>query len=234
MVDIVIYGVIMCALSGCNYINGVADGQNFSNSLYANVDSVHQFKDNISSYVGVENGDDSYIDTTYIKSDGRKLVRSVNTELIVATSEELDEAVKYVSDSTSRYGGRVLYWSTDLSGKYDVGQLIVRIPSDSVDSFMSDASRQFFEIGDTKIYYEDVTAEYDRLADAIQVKENEIATYQELLNGTSDDSIALSIQKELNIVIEDLSEAQLDMNLFDYKVDYTEICIDVDYIKIVF
>ena len=160
----------------------------------------------------------------------RKLVRNVN---LSAETEELDEfekvLVKQIEDaggyieSSERYGGTSLSSSrrNTRSANYTI-----RVPADRLDSFVSQVKNETNVLSQSS-YVEDITLSYydtDSRRKALAIEQEQLL---EMLDKAETVEDMITIRDSLSEVTYQLQNMESQMRVYNNRVDYATIRLDV-------
>lgn len=182
-----------------------------------------------SASVGMSNNDYIYTPSSDRMDKNKKFIRHVRVDVEIENSETLQDTVNYMVDLASTYNGYVSYSSAEMNSGYDYGRVILNIPKDKVDELLlSVQDEDSFEVTGIEDSYDDVTEQYTDVESRLHMKEVARDKYMAMLEDAESMEDIINIQRELNMVLEDLEAQQAQMNRLDNKIEFTEITINVD------
>lgn len=164
-----------------------------------------------------------------IPVDNRKLIKdaylSVETKTFDDFYSALEQSVKSLGGYTE---------SSDITvSSYDnhrFGDIILRIPSDSLDSFLNTVSGTV-TVTSQKVSVRDVTSTYIDAESRIAALETEMSTLLELLKKAEALSDVLEIQSRLTSVRADLEFMKSQLNTLNNQISYSTVTLSVVEVK---
>lgn len=182
-----------------------------------------------SASVGMSNNDYIYTPSSDRMDKNKKFIRHVRVDVEIENSETLQDTVNYMVDLASTYNGYVSYSSAEMNSGYDYGRVVLNIPKDKVDELLlSVQDEDSFEVTGIEDSYDDVTEQYTDVESRLHMKEVARDKYMAMLEDAESMEDIINIQRELNMVLEDLEAQQAQMNRLDNKIEFTEITVNVD------
>lgn len=198
-------------------------------------------KYNTYSYTADENFKDSFteegrvVDLTsdenaaMIPADSRKLIKdaylNVQTKDFDAFSASLDAQIKALGGYTE--SSEVSVSSID---GHRFGDIILRIPSDKLDSFLNAVSNSSTVTNKT-LSVRDVTSTYIDTTSRIAALETEQSTLLELLKKAESLNDVLEIQGRLTQVSSDLESMKSQLNVLNEQISFSKITLSVLEVK---
>ena len=164
-----------------------------------------------------------------IPFDNRKLIKdaylSVETKTFDDFYATLESTVKSLGGYTE---------SSDITvSSYDshrFGDIILRIPSDSLDSFLNTVSGKV-TVTSSKVSVRDVTSSYIDAESRIAALETEMSTLLELLKKAEALGDVLEIQNRLTSVRADLEFMKSQLNTLNNQISYSTVTLSVVEVK---
>ncbi len=129
----------------------------------------------------------------------------------------------YLESSDAHEGG--------YSRNYRSAQLVLRIPAEKLDAFLS-AAGEIGSVVDQAIETEDVTAEYVDVESRLNALKAEQEALTELLKAASSLSDILDIRDRLAEVTGELESFQAQLNLLDSQIAYSTVTIFLEEVEL--
>ena len=222
--------VLLLVLSGCN--NSQNDQASESRETEAIAEDT---QDNKLSMENTESSkqetaeekttkNNSEIDTT--SETNRMVIYNANISLIVKNYQEVENAIE---KKATNLGGYVVESSIYNNGSDSIsGNLIVKVPQKSFQSFLNDVEETGIKLTEKTISGNDVTEEYVDLESRLKAKnavEKRLLTLMEQAEKTED---LLKISEDLATVQEEKEQIMGRMNYLQKNVDYSTVTINLE------
>ena len=159
----------------------------------------------------------------------QKLIRTVYLD---AETEDLDTLLSQIEGRIAELGGyvegREIYnGSMYNSTRYRRASLTIRIPAEKLDQFVDHVS-EVSNITSNRETTDDVTLQYVAIESRIKALETEQETLLELMKKADNMSDLLTIESRLTDVRYELENISSQLRVYDNKVNYGTIHLDVD------
>lgn len=178
---------------------------------------------------GVAGSGYTYTPNSSIMDTNKKFIRRVRVNVSIEDSEMLQGTITYMSTLAGTYDGYVSYSSAELDGGHDYGTVIINVPKDKVDELLLEVQKNdSFSVTGVEDAFDDVTTQYTDTESRLHMKEVARDKYMAMLEEAASMEDIINIQRELNIILEDLEAQQSQMNRLDNKVEFTEITISIN------
>lgn len=163
-----------------------------------------------------------------ISSQDRKYIRTVDLKIDLHSEDEYDAISSEIKKKVTDSGGIVTNSKSDFNDSWSSASMTVKVPAEKADDFLSslEGLHKFRSISDN---LEDITLHYTDLSSRLQSKEAQKKKYMEYLENSENMTDTMTIETELNNVIEDLEAYQAEMNVLNGQIDYTTISIDFNF-----
>lgn len=154
---------------------------------------------------------------------GRKLIRKVTME---AQTKEMDALLPQLEQQIDALGGylerRELYNGTSGISQWRTANLLIRIPSDQADTFLSQlgSAANVISLNETLT---DVTLDYVATESRIKALQAEQDRLLELMDQANSLSELLEVEARLTDVISELEAVESQKRIYDNMIDYTSI-----------
>lgn len=167
-------------------------------------------------------------------SANRKLIRTIH--LHVETTE-FDNLLASISQSTTEMGGYIeqsdisgsSISSTQPGGRYAF--LTVRVPSDHLDSFLSQVSEQS-NVTNRSENIEDVTLQYSDIESRKKTLTVEQERLWALLEKADTLEAVIALEERLSEIRYELESFESRLRLYDNQIDYSTVHINLDEVRV--
>ena len=163
-----------------------------------------------------------------IISDTRYIIKTVNTTVRTEDYDGYITALKSVTDTLGGYYSSASFRDNSYSSyKSRIATIVIRVPADKLDSFISSLS----EGGSVISYYEnvdDVTAQYIDIDSRIRVLEAEEVSLLAILEKTETVEQMLAVRSVLTSVQSDLASLKAQKNALASKIAYSTVNLTVE------
>lgn len=223
----------VCCLASCGSTQldeniGVDKNAMMNSSAYEGAVS-YSSEASVTDSVGVAGSGYTYIPNSSIMDTNKKFIRRVRVNVAIEDSEMLQDTITYMSTLAGTYDGYVSYSSAELDGGHDYGTVIINVPKDKVDELLLEVQQNdSFSVTGVEDAFDDVTTQYTDTESRLHMKEVARDKYMAMLEEATSMEDIINIQRELNIILEDLEAQQSQMNRLDNKVEFTEITININ------
>ena len=213
--------LILSLLWGCGAES--AAGQDIYYRTEVSKDSVSAEAPNTGNSKPVSTPSLDSVTTETLLPAGRKLIRKVTME---AQTKEMDALLPQLEQQISAMGGylerRELYNGTSGVSQWRTANLLIRIPSDRADAFLSElgSAANVISLNETLT---DVTLDYVATESRIKALNAEQERLLELMDQAKTLSELLEVEARLTDVITELESAESQKRLYDNMIDYTSI-----------
>ncbi len=171
-----------------------------------------------------------------ILPENRKLIRTVSLHL---ETDDFDSVLEGITQEVSATEGYVE--SSDVSGSRLTSSgvpamrsayLTVRIPSDSLDSFLAwTEEREHINIVNRSENVSDVTLQYTDIESRKKSLEMEQERLWELLEQADSIESIIALEQRLSEVRYNLESLESQLRLYDNQVDYSTVTLSIDEVK---
>ena len=170
--------------------------------------------------------------TDAVTPQNQKLIRKVWLE---AETEDMDTLLSSVEARISELGGYVENREVRNGSKYSgythrYASLVIRIPADKLDSFVTDVSEQA-NIVSNRESADDITLSYVATESRMKTLETEQTRLLELLSAAKDMKEILQIEERLMDVRTELEEVTSQLRVMDNQVNYGTVYLDLDEVR---
>lgn len=223
----------MCCLVSCGNTQldeniGVDRNAMMNSSSYEGAVS-YSSEASVTDSGGVAGSGYTYTPNSSIMDTNKKFIRRVRVNVSIEDSEMLQGTITYMSTLAGAYDGYVSYSSAELDGGHDYGTVIINVPKDKVDELLLEVQKNdSFSVTGVEDAFDDVTTQYTDTESRLHMKEVARDKYMAMLEEAASMEDIINIQRELNIILEDLEAQQSQMNRLDNKVEFTEITISIN------
>ena len=179
-------------------------------------------EESISSSTGANNGDYS-----------EKIIKNVN---ISAQTKEYEKSLDGILTALKQNGGYEEAVTSSgrnyYSGDYYTrsARMTLRIPAENLDAFLGEVGNMI-NITSQSSSMSNVTAQYYDTKARLEVLEAERKAYEEMLTMAKDVSEVLEIKDRLYKTIEEIEANKTQLNIYDNKVSYSTVIINLDEVK---
>jgi len=221
-----------CGSSKDSYSNGgAAYTEEASDSYYASDDFYETAIEEDVAEDGYDQGQESREENSSVQSN-RKLIKKVS--LTVETTE-FDKLIDHLTAKIDRLGGYVesseIYGGGIYDGSTRSAEYTVRIPSASLDSFVSEVSEES-NVTHKSQNVEDITLQYVDL----QSKKEALSVEQERLLALLEEADSLesviTLESRLTDVRYELQSMESRLRTYDNLVDYSTVNISIHEVEI--
>lgn len=225
--------LVMCCLVSCGNTQldeniGIDRNVMTNSSSYEGAIN-YSSEEGVTDSGGVAGSGYTYIPDSSIMDTNKKFIRRVRVNVSIEDSEALQNTVTYMSTLAGTYDGYVSYSSAELDGGHDYGTVIINVPKDKVDDLLLEVQKNdSFSVTGIEDAFDDVTTQYTDTESRLHMKEVARDKYMAMLEEATSMEDIINIQRELNIILEDLEAQQSQMNRLDNKVKFTEITININ------
>lgn len=225
--------LVMCCLVSCGNTQldeniGIDRNVMTNSSSYEGAIN-YSSEEGVTDSGGVAGSGYTYIPDSSIMDTNKKFMRRVRVNVSIEDSEALQNTVTYMSTLAGTYDGYVSYSSAELDGGHDYGTVIINVPKDKVDDLLLEVQKNdSFSVTGIEDAFDDVTTQYTDTESRLHMKEVARDKYMAMLEEATSMEDIINIQRELNIILEDLEAQQSQMNRLDNKVKFTEITININ------
>ncbi len=157
-----------------------------------------------------------------IESVKRKLIKTGRIEF---KTENISEARAQILEAVKKYNG---YVSSDQEFKYNSRKsntIVIRIPSNNFDHFLTDATSGVKKFDDKKITVNDVTDEFLDVEARIKTKKELELRYLQLLKQANTVKDILEIEREIAKLRSDIESIEGRLNYLQNSVSYSTLDI---------
>lgn len=161
------------------------------------------------------------------KSSSQKLIRSVSLDVEIKSSNDLQKSVDSIIALTESYNGWVAYNNVDYASRYAGGSLELRIPKDSVDTFIETVESTDMKLKSKSDNTEDVTMKYVDTQSRLNVKITQRDKYMQYLEQATNTTELLEIEDRLASVIADIESYEQQIRQMDSLIEYTEVSVNI-------
>lgn len=154
----------------------------------------------------------------------QKIIKNANLRF---QSSNLQDSYKAIVAASKKYQGNI---QSDTEGTYDYQMyrnLIIRIPSQNFDNFITDISKGVDYFDTKEISSQDVTEEYIDVASRIKTKKVLEERYLELLKKAGKVSEMLEIEQQLSAIREEIEAKEGRLKYLQNKVAYSTITLEI-------
>lgn len=224
---------VVCCLVSCGSTQldeniGVDINAMMNSSSYEGAVS-YSSEEGVTDSGGVAGSGYTYTPNSSIVDTDKKFIRRVRVDVSIEDSEVLQGTITYMSTLAGTYDGYVSYSSAELDGGHDYGTVIINVPKDKVDELLLEVQKNdSFSVTGVEDAFDDVTTQYTDTESRLHMKEVARDKYMAMLEEATSMEDIINIQRELNIILEDLEAQQSQMNRLDNKVEFTEIAISIN------
>lgn len=225
--------LVVCCLVSCGSTQldeniGVDRNAMMNSSAYEGAIS-YSSEAGVTDSGGVAGSGYTYTPNSSIMDIDKKFIRRVRVNVSIEDSEVLQSIITYMSTLAGTYDGYVSYSSVELDGGHDYGTVIINVPKDKVDELLLEVQQNdSFSVTGVEDAFDDVTTQYTDTESRLHMKEVARDKYMAMLEEVTSMEDIINIQRELNIILEDLEAQQFQMNRLDNKVEFTEITININ------
>ena len=164
--------------------------------------------------------------------ENAKIIRTLE---IYAETEDLDPLLQEVENRVKELGGYIenksAYWGSQYNDRsYRNANLTVRIPAEKADTFVEKVGENS-NITSTYEDAEDITLQYVATESRIQALETEQKRLLELLEQAENMEDLLLIEQRLTEVRGELETVTSQLKVYDNKVNYTTIHLNIQEVK---
>lgn len=157
-------------------------------------------------------------------ADQKKVITSYN---IGFEAENIRAALSRTGELASNYGGWTDSENFNSGQTSDSGYITVRIPSENVSEFLSEAENSW-KLKDKNQNKQDETSRYTELQLELKNKRQELRKLEELMNQTEEVESLIKIQERMSEIRSRVQYLENQMENIDQRVDYTEIRISFE------
>lgn len=176
----------------------------------------------LDSSTGANNGDYS-----------EKIIKNIN---ISAQTKEYEKSLDGILSALKQYGGYEESVSSSgrsyYSGDYYTrsARMTLRIPAENLDTFLGEVGNMI-NVTSQSSSMSNVTSQYYDTKARLEVLEAERKAYEEMLTMAKDVSEVLEIKDRLYKTIEEIEANKTQLNIYDNKVAYSTVIINLDEVK---
>lgn len=204
-------------LAGCSAPNSDAGGRDYAQENAQ------------ASLSGSASGDSG---STDVLAD-RKLIRRIYMD---AETEDLDTLLSYVNQRIAELGGyiesrNIQNGSSYANQRYRYAKLVIRIPAESLDSFVQKVGEESNIVSTTE-ESDDVTLQYVATESRLNVLRTEEERLLQFLSEVTSVSEMLEIEKRLTDVQSEIESITSQLNTYDNLVDYGTITLDITEVEV--
>lgn len=211
------------ALTGCP-----SGGSTMTSTSTAQVDSYsHKALMNSASAGIMQETVDVYNDEVSIPETSPKLIRTVQLSVRIDSGENLATTIDSLISEVASLGGYVSNNNVDYSKEYAGATLLLRIPKDNVDEFLTAAKEITPDVRNLVDNYEDVTDSYIDTESRLAVRETARDKYMSYLERADSIEEVLQIEDRLNECIEDIESAKSKLQYYDSRINYCEVTVRI-------
>lgn len=199
--------------------------------------SAAPMSDGIALQTGYSGGE-SYVDTeaqeqfpTASDASQRIILRDATLSISVENSAE---AISFIGSMAEELGGWVVSANTNHSSAYQYGNVVVRVPAQSLNTALERIHEASVQVTQEIINGRDVTEEYIDLSSRLENLQVAEEQYQAILATAYKVEDVLAVQAELTRVRGDIEALQGRLRYFDEASRYSSITVNVtDYVPTV-
>lgn len=162
-------------------------------------------------------------------STSAKLIRTVNISY-KADENIVIESVDDFVNKVESLGGYAQSNNVSQNGRYVTGNLVLRLPAQYVNDFLTYANGKNLILVDKTDNKEDVTLQWTEIETRITVLEAQRDKYLSYIENAQTIEEILQVDKELQSVLTDLELYASQMRVLSNKVDYSTINISIKYV----
>jgi len=159
-----------------------------------------------------------------------KIIRDVN---ITGETKSFDEAVSQIKDQIAAFEGYIE--KSDVSGGRHLADgrhtaknasFVIRIPADKLDGFLNETNA-LLNVTHSTESTKDVTLDYYDIKSRLDTLKTKKTALENMLKESTSLNDMLLIQDDLYRVIADIEAYQSKLNLYDNKVNYSTVTLNV-------
>lgn len=162
-----------------------------------------------------------------IAKETKKVIRTVDMTIKIPSSDTLNQTVQGLIGLAEQYGGWSAMNKTDFESSYANGQLVLKVPQDSVDDFLNSVRENGLRITTINDNSKDVTMQYSDTETQLRIKQVEKEKYMRYLEEARDIEEILAIEDRLDDVINEIESYTSKLKTMDSQITYTSIGIKV-------
>lgn len=181
-----------------------------------------------------------YVETEIPSSTGanngdykEKIIKNVS---ISAQTKEYEKSLDGILSALSQHGGYEesvtssgkSYYSSDYYTR--TARMTLRVPSENLEKFLSEVG-SLINVTSQSSSQSNVTAQYYDTKARLEVLEAERVAYEEMLKMAKDVSEVLEIRDRLYKTIEEIEASQTQLNIYDNKVSFSTVTINLDEVR---
>ena len=162
-----------------------------------------------------------------------KIIKNVS---IAAQTKEYEKSLDGILSALKQYGGYEESVSSSgrsyYSGDYYTrsARMTLRIPAENLDTFLGEVGNMI-NVTSQSSSMSNVTSQYYDTKARLEVLEAERKAYEEMLTMAKDVSEVLEIKDRLYKTIEEIEANKTQLNIYDNKVAYSTVIINLDEVK---
>lgn len=211
---------MLCSFAAC--------GKSSSSATYADD---YEFQDESSSSADSYLSDDAN-GQSLAEISSRMLIRNASFEI---ETKNYQDTVSKIEDTVKRFGGYIEALNENDRGRSEYARryanYVLRIPADSLDSFMTEISDNFTVIS-RSIEVEDITDAYIDTESRMNALKTEQETLLGLLEKAQSLSDVLEIQDRLAQVRGDIESYEAILKSYDSQIGYSSVTVSVDEVEV--
>jgi len=155
----------------------------------------------------------------------QKLIKDGNMKIEV---EDVIYSRSLVDSIIEKHDGYLSNERFENVEKYKRYYLVIRIPSDKFESFLSELEKGVGEVVSRSIQARDVTEEYIDLETRLENKREYLGRYQELLDKANSVEEMLKIQEQIRQLEEEIESVTGRLKYLDNQVDYSTLNLTLE------
>lgn len=152
--------------------------------------------------------------------DERKVMYSAFVTLEV---DDIDSSIKEIEKTVTKEKGYVVEVNFSSNEKSDFGSVTLRIPTESLTSFLEGVEEYSGKVKEKRVVGQDVTEEYVDLTSRLKAKRVVEERLLDLLSRAEKTEDLLKISNDLSIVQEEIEQVMGRMKYLDNKTEYAEV-----------